>query len=111
MRRRRSIVESVPERLDIKHSTLVAIDAGGTGDSDHRLVDLGVQAPSELSVDGADRLVVGHPFNPVYLLPVVEVVASPATTDEVIERAKATWYRGDRDAPAPCASGDPRSHR
>ena len=29
----------------------------------------------------------------MYLLPLVEVVASPATTDEVIERAKA-WYRG-----------------
>ena len=88
------VVESVPERLDIKHSTLAAIDrAAPTG----AIIASSTSGftPSELAdgVEGADRLIVVHPFNPVYLLPLVEVVASPATTDEVIERAKA-WYRG-----------------
>ena len=88
------IVESVPERLDIKHSTLVAIDRAAPAGAIIASSTSGF-TPSELAtgVDGADRLIVGHPFNPVYLLPLVEVVASPATTDEVIERAKA-WYRG-----------------
>ncbi len=88
------IVESVPERLDIKHSTLVAIDRAAPARAIIASSTSGF-TPSELAagVDGADRLIVGHPFNPVYLLPLVEVVASPATTDEVIERAKA-WYRG-----------------
>ena len=88
------IVESVPERLDIKHSTLAAIDRAAPAGAITASSTSGF-TPSELAtgVDGADRLIVGHPFNPVYLLPLVEVVASPATTDEVIERAKA-WYRG-----------------
>lgn len=88
------IVESVPERLDIKHSTLAAIDRAAPAGAIIASSTSGF-TPSELAtgVDGADRLIVGHPFNPVYLLPLVEVVASPATTDEVIERAKA-WYRG-----------------
>ena len=88
------IVESVPERLDIKHSTLVAIDRAAPANAIIASSTSGF-TPSELAagVDGADRLIVGHPFNPVYLLPLVEVVASPATTDEVIERAKA-WYHG-----------------
>ena len=88
------IVESVPERLDIKHSTLAAIDRAAPAGAIIASSTSGF-TPSELAtgVDGADRLIVGHPFNPVYLLPLVEVVASPATTDEAIERAKA-WYRG-----------------
>ncbi len=88
------VVESVPERLDIKHSTLAAIDRAAPAGAIIASSTSGF-TPSELAagVDGADRLIVGHPFNPVYLLPLVEVVASPATTDEVIERAKA-WYRG-----------------
>jgi carnitine 3-dehydrogenase len=88
------VVESVPERLDIKHSTLAAIDQAAPASAIIASSTSGF-TPSELAegVDGADRLIVGHPFNPVYLLPLVEVVASPATTDEVIERAKA-WYRG-----------------
>ncbi|MBL6760010.1 MAG: hypothetical protein ISQ15_04990 [Ilumatobacteraceae bacterium] len=88
------VVESVPERLDIKHSTLAAIDAAAPEGAIIASSTSGF-TPSELAsgVERADRLIVGHPFNPVYLLPLVEVVASPATSDEVIERAK-SWYRG-----------------
>jgi carnitine 3-dehydrogenase len=35
-----------------------------------------------------ERLVVGHPFNPVYLLPVVEVVGGEQTFPEAIEVAR-----------------------
>ena len=34
-----------------------------------------------------ERFLVGHPFNPVYLLPLVEVVAGAQTTEETVERA------------------------
>ena len=33
------------------------------------------------------RLIVGHPYNPVYLLPVVEVVGGEHTTTETLELA------------------------
>ncbi|WP_426245410.1 3-hydroxyacyl-CoA dehydrogenase [Nocardioides sp. LHG3406-4] len=39
----------------------------------------------------ADRILVGHPGNPPYLLPVVEVVPSPLTRPDVVERASATY--------------------
>jgi carnitine 3-dehydrogenase len=38
-----------------------------------------------------ERFVVGHPFNPVYLLPLVEVVAGEQTSEEAIERALAFY--------------------
>ena len=45
--------------------------------------------PTELQRDMAhpERLVVGHPFNPVYLLPLVEVVGGAATAGTAIDRA------------------------
>ena len=38
-----------------------------------------------------ERFVVGHPFNPVYLLPLVEVVAGEQTSEETVERALAFY--------------------
>ena len=38
-----------------------------------------------------ERLVVAHPFNPVYLLPLVEIVAGKATSPEVVGRAVALY--------------------
>jgi carnitine 3-dehydrogenase len=38
-----------------------------------------------------ERLVVGHPFNPVYLLPLVEVCGGKLTSTETIERAEAAY--------------------
>ncbi len=40
-----------------------------------------------------ERLVVGHPFNPVYLLPLVEVVAGSKRSDDAVARAESV-YRG-----------------
>ena len=38
-----------------------------------------------------ERFVVGHPFNPVYLLPLVEVVAGERTSEEAVARALAFY--------------------
>jgi ketoreductase RED1 len=35
----------------------------------------------------ADRIVIGHPFNPPELMPLIEVVPGPATSKSVVERA------------------------
>ncbi len=83
------IQESVPERLDIKHSTLGEIVAAA---NDEALIGSSTSGfkPSELqqAIDCPQRLMVAHPFNPVYLLPLVELVAGDAGTVENIERAK-----------------------
>jgi carnitine 3-dehydrogenase len=40
-----------------------------------------------------ERVVVGHPFNPVYLIPLVEVVGHPGTPTAVVEAAVAYYTR------------------
>jgi carnitine 3-dehydrogenase len=40
---------------------------------------------------GPERLVVGHPFNPVYLLPLVEVCAGERTAPETVGRVQAIY--------------------
>jgi carnitine 3-dehydrogenase len=86
------VTENVPERLDVKQSTLAAIDrctsaviASSTSGFRPSVLAEGLTRP--------ERLVVGHPFNPVYLLPLVEVVAGVATDAAVVDRSMA-WYRG-----------------
>lgn len=69
------IQESVPERLDLKHKILAEIEAAAPAAAVIGSSTSGFK-PSELR-QGAKhpaRIVVAHPFNPVYLLPVVEIV-------------------------------------
>lgn len=69
------IQESVPERLDLKHKILSEIEAAAPPEAIIGSSTSGFK-PSELR-DGArhpERILVAHPFNPVYLLPVVEIV-------------------------------------
>jgi carnitine 3-dehydrogenase len=86
------IIESVPERLDLKHATLAAIDAAAPVDAIIASSTSGFR-PSQLAEPLAhpERLIVGHPFNPVYLLPLVEVVGGRHTDVAVIERATAIY--------------------
>ncbi len=86
------VQESVPERLDLKHSTLAAIDAAAPSDaliasstSGYKPTDLGA------ALARPERLVVAHPFNPVYLLPLVEIVGGEQTSLGTIDRAMDTY--------------------
>jgi len=83
------IQESVPERLEIKHATFAevqaACDAGaviGSSTSGFK--------PSELQQGAArpSQIMVAHPFNPVYLLPLVELVTTNVD-DTLLGQAKA----------------------
>ena len=83
------IQESVPERLDLKRTVLAEIDAAAPPD-----VVIGSSTsgllPSDMQRDLAhpERMLVGHPFNPVYLLPLVEIVGGRATSAAAVERAR-----------------------
>lgn len=83
------IQESVPERLDIKHSTLREILAAATTDALIGSSTSGFK-PSQLQqgIDSPERVMVAHPFNPVYLLPLVELVAGDAGSPEHTQTAK-----------------------
>ncbi|MEM0946637.1 MAG: carnitine 3-dehydrogenase [Pseudomonadota bacterium] len=69
------IQESVPERLEIKHAVRDRIEAAASPDALIASSTSGFK-PSELRQGAArpDRILVAHPFQPVYLLPLVELV-------------------------------------
>ncbi|GAA4958656.1 3-hydroxyacyl-CoA dehydrogenase NAD-binding domain-containing protein [Streptomonospora halophila] len=87
------VQESAPERLEVKIGLLAEIDAAAP---EHVVVASSTSGYSmtEMQVKAArpERLVVGHPFNPPYLVPLVEVVGGEATAPWAVEWA-AEFYR------------------
>jgi carnitine 3-dehydrogenase len=84
------VQESVPERLDLKRGVFAEIDVACPADA---LIGSSTSGllPSALQ-DGLahpERMFVAHPYNPVYLLPLVEIVGGALTTSTTIDRARA----------------------
>jgi carnitine 3-dehydrogenase len=87
------VQESAPEDLDLKRTLLADIDAATP-------VDVVISSStsgygmSEMQTRCAhpERTVVGHPFNPPYLIPLVEVVGGTATSPEAVAWAS-DFYR------------------
>ncbi|MGD9998770.1 MAG: carnitine 3-dehydrogenase [Ilumatobacteraceae bacterium] len=82
------VQESAPERLELKQELLRrASTAAGPdvvfGSSTSGLLPTLMQD----GMTHPERLVVGHPFNPVYLLPLVEVCGGSQTSRAAAERA------------------------
>ncbi|MEM8597608.1 MAG: carnitine 3-dehydrogenase [Pseudomonadota bacterium] len=84
------VQESVPERIEIKRAVFSRIAAAvapgvpvGSSTSGYKPSDLaeGLGAP------GA-QVMVAHPFVPVYLLPLVEVVGHPGSDPAVLDQAE-----------------------
>ena len=87
------IQENAPEREDLKRRLLAEIDANCGPDVVIASSSSGL-LPSRIQADcrHPGRVVIGHPFNPVYLLPLVEIVPGEHTAPETMERA-AAFYR------------------
>ncbi len=93
------VQESSPEVLDAKVALLAEID---------RLADPEVVVASSTSgllmsdmavrCDHADRFLVGHPFNPPYLIPLVEVVGGRDTDPDVVTWAEAFYTAAGKTA-------------
>ena len=83
------IQESVPERLDVKHATFAEIQADCPA---HAIIGSSTSGfkPSELqqSSQSPHQIIVTHPFNPVYLLPLIELVPSPVNSEALIAQAQ-----------------------
>ncbi|WP_419856183.1 3-hydroxyacyl-CoA dehydrogenase NAD-binding domain-containing protein [Candidatus Poriferisodalis sp.] len=93
------IHECVPERVKIKQAVYAEVEAAAAPDAVIASSTSGIR-PSELQAEmqHPERLVVGHPFNPVYLLPLVEVVGGSQTSELTIERAMG-WFNAAGMAP------------
>lgn len=79
------VQESAPEVLALKRSLLAQIDAVTPDDVVISSSTSGYSM-SEMQTECAhpERTVVGHPFNPPYLIPLVEVVGGSATSPEAV---------------------------
>src|SRR3954449_10464144 len=86
------VQESAPECEALKRDLLAAASRAAPADVVFASSTSGL-LPSRLQADMAhpERLTVGHPFNPVYLLPLVEVCGGERTTPETVERAAAVY--------------------
>jgi carnitine 3-dehydrogenase len=86
------VQESAPERLDLKRQILGAASAAADpavvfGSSTSGLLPTEIQR----GMTHPERLVVGHPFNPVYLLPLVEICGGEATSEAAKRRAEQVY--------------------
>ncbi|WP_202617824.1 L-carnitine dehydrogenase [Bacillus dakarensis] len=83
------IQENAPEREELKRGLLAQIDSFAKPDAIIASSTSGLM-PSTLQADceRPERIIVAHPFNPVYLIPLVELVGGKKTAPEVVETAE-----------------------
>ena len=86
------VQENGPERLDFKIDLFRRMDAAAP------LHAILASSSSGLTVSGMqsgcahpDRVVLGHPFNPPHLIPLVEVIGGERTSADAVERAMAFY--------------------
>ncbi|OLT04681.1 3-hydroxyacyl-CoA dehydrogenase [Pseudonocardia sp. CNS-004] len=87
------VQENGPERLDVKHDLYAALDEAARPDVVLASSSSGL-LPSAIATACAahpERVLVGHPFNPPHLLPLVEVVPGQRTTDVALDAAMAFY--------------------
>ena len=82
------IQESVPERLELKHKIFHGVQEHCSEGAIIASSTSGFK-PSQLQEGAArpEQILVAHPFNPVYLLPLIELVPGGKNTPELIEQA------------------------
>ena len=88
------VQESLPEREDFKQDMLARIDAATKPDTLIASSTSGL-LPTKLQarMQRPQRFVVGHPFNPVYLLPLVEICGGAQTSEATKQGAAALYTR------------------
>jgi len=89
------VQECIPERLELKQRLLADLAVRAPADAVLASSTSAI-TPSALAEGSnvAGRILVGHPANPPWLLPVIEVVPSPRTDPTYIERACDIYKRG-----------------
>lgn len=87
------VQENAPEREDFKTALFARMDAALPA---HAIVASSssglIMSRLQSGCARPERFVIGHPFNPPHLIPLVEVVGGKQTSEEAIERAIA-FYR------------------
>src|SRR3954466_4289727 len=92
VRAARFVKGRAPERGALRRELLAAASRAAPADAVFASSTSGLR-PTALpaDMDGPERLTVAHPFNPVSLLPLVEVCGGARTAPETVERAAAVY--------------------
>ncbi|MBS4103033.1 3-hydroxyacyl-CoA dehydrogenase NAD-binding domain-containing protein, partial [Tsukamurella paurometabola] len=86
------VQENGPERLPIKQELFAQIVAAAPAGAVLATSSSSIPAtPIAADLDDPSRVIVGHPFNPPALMPLVEVVPGERTSEETVQRAVALY--------------------
>src|SRR5271163_795885 len=86
------VQENGPERKDFKVKLFADMDAAAPKDSIIASSSSGLtMSVMQSACKYPERCVIGHPFNPPHMVPLVEVVAGAKTSPETVERAIAFY--------------------
>jgi carnitine 3-dehydrogenase len=86
------VQENGPERPDFKIKLFAEMDGGTPVDSIIASSSSGItMSVMQSACKHPERCVVGHPFNPPHIIPLVEVVGGDKTSPETIQRAMAFY--------------------
>jgi carnitine 3-dehydrogenase len=82
------IQENGPERIDIKRAILAGIEAAAPADTVIATSSSGLLiTDAQEGAKHPERIVLGHPFNPPHLIPLVEVLGGQQTSEESVQKA------------------------
>ena len=87
------VQENGPEREDVKHALYAVLDEAARPEVVLASSSSGM-LPSVIArgcPQHPERVVIGHPFNPPHLIPLVEVVPGEKTSEATVERALAFY--------------------
>jgi carnitine 3-dehydrogenase len=87
------VQENGPEREDVKHEVFAVLDTAARPDVVLASSSSGL-LPSVIARGcprHPERVVIGHPFNPPHLIPLVEVVPGERTSEQAVEAALAFY--------------------
>ncbi|MFJ6841602.1 3-hydroxyacyl-CoA dehydrogenase family protein [Streptomyces griseoluteus] len=86
------VQENGPERLELKQQIWRTIEDAAPAHALLATSTSGIPASAvATALRRPERLVVGHPFNPPHLVPLVEIVPGEKTSPETVERARAFY--------------------
>ena len=88
------VQENVPEREDVKTEVLREIGAACARAMRLllRALPASCRAASSPRTVAPERVIIGHPFSPLYILPLVEIVGGRETSEEAV-RTAGGYYR------------------
>ncbi|KLO93057.1 lambda-crystallin [Fusarium fujikuroi] len=88
------IQENAPERVDLKTKLIAELDAGAKPEVVIASSSSGIPSSQFISscAKNPGRVLIGHPFNPPHLMPLVEVVPHPGTDSKSVDTA-VSFYR------------------